>query len=60
MAASITVHLQIFERPQPLRLSTDLDEARIKIHGLLVHKNNIVITRVAVPLNKYLCVLIHI
>ena len=34
MAASITVHLQIFKRPQLLRFSTDLDETGIKIHGL--------------------------
>ena len=49
MAASITVRLQIFKRPQLLRFSTDLDETGIKIHGLLrsfIH--NIVIIRVAV------------
>ena len=35
MAASITVHLQIFKRLQLLSFSTDLDETEIKIHGLL-------------------------
>ena len=35
MAASITVHLQIFKRPQLLCFSTDLDETGFKIHGLL-------------------------
>ena len=35
MAASITVHLQIFKRQQLLHFSTDLDETGIKIHGLL-------------------------
>ena len=35
MATSITVRLQIFNRPQPLRFSIDLDETGIKIHGLL-------------------------
>ena len=35
MAASITVHLQIFKRPQLLCFSTDLDETDIKRHGLL-------------------------
>ena len=34
MAASITVHLQIFKRLQLLSFSTDLDETGIKIHGL--------------------------
>ena len=33
MAASITVNLQIFKRPQLLRFSTDLDETGIKIYG---------------------------
>ena len=31
MAASITVSLQIFKRPQLLRFTTDLDETGIKI-----------------------------
>ena len=31
MAASITVHLQIFKRPQLLCFSTDLDETGIKM-----------------------------
>ena len=35
MAPSITVHLQIFKRPQLLRFSTNLDETGVKIHGLL-------------------------
>ena len=35
MAASITVHLKIFKRPQRLHFSTDLDEIGIKNHGLL-------------------------
>ena len=35
MTASITVHLQIFKRPQLPHFSTDLDETGIKIHGLL-------------------------
>ena len=35
MAASITVHLQVFKRPQLQGFSTDLDETGIKIHGLL-------------------------
>ena len=34
MAASITVHLQIFKPPQLLRFSTDLDDTGIKSHGL--------------------------
>ena len=51
MAAFITVHLQIFKRPQLLRFSTDLDETGIKIHGLLRPLIYIVITRVAVPFN---------
>ena len=50
MAASITVHLQIFKRPQLLHFSTDLDETGIKNHGLLrPFILNIVIIRVAVP-----------
>ena len=50
MAASITVHLQIFKHPQLLRFSTDLDETGIKMHGLLrSFISNIVIIRVAVP-----------
>ena len=53
MAASITVHLQIFKRPQLLRFSTDLDETGIKIHGLLRSRiSNIVIIRVAVPFKR--------
>ena len=35
MAASITVHLQIFNCPHLTHFSTDLDETGIKIHGLL-------------------------
>ena len=35
MAASITVDLQIFKRPQLLRFSSDLDETGIKIQGVL-------------------------
>ena len=35
MAASITVYLQIFKRPQLPLFSTDLDETGITIHGLL-------------------------
>ena len=51
MAASITVHLQIFKRPQLLGFSTHLDETGIKIHGLLrSFILNIVFIRVAVPL----------
>ena len=54
MAASITVHLQIFKRPQLLRFITDLDATGIKINGLLrSFIQNIVITRVAVPFNRY-------
>ena len=50
MASSITVHLQIFKRPQLLRFSTHLDETGIKNHGLLRSiVENIVATRVAVP-----------
>ena len=53
MAASITVHLQIFTHPQLPHFSTDLDETGIKIHGLLrSFILNIVIIRVAVPLIK--------
>ena len=53
MAASITVHLQIFKHPQLSHFSTDLDETGIKIHGLLrSFIYNIVIIRVAVPLFK--------
>ena len=52
MAASITVHLQIFERPQLPHFSTDLDETGIKIKVLLrSFIQNIVIIRVAVPFN---------
>ena len=50
MAASITVHLQIFKRPKLLLFSTDLDETGIKVHGLLrSFIYNIVIIKVAVP-----------
>ena len=50
MAASITVHLQIFKRPQLLRLLTDLGETGIKILCLIRSlMSNIVIIRVAVP-----------
>ena len=50
MAASFTVHLHIFKRPQLLRFSTDSDETGIKIHGLLRSFIwNIVIIRVVVP-----------
>ena len=49
MDASITVHLQIFKRPQLLRFSTDLDETGIEIHGLFrSFISNIVIIRVAI------------
>ena len=49
MAASITVHLQIFKRPQLLRFSTDIDETGIKTHGLLrSFILNTVIIRVAI------------
>ena len=52
MAASITVHLQIFKCQQLLRFSTDLDETGIKMHGLLrSFIQYIVIIRVAVPFN---------
>ena len=54
MAASITVHFQIFKRPQLPHFSTDLDEIGIKIHGLLrSFILNIVIIKVAVPCAKY-------
>ena len=53
MAASITVHLQIFKRPQLPHFSTDLDETGIKIHGILrSFISNIVIIRVAVPFKE--------
>ena len=52
MAAPITVHLQIFKRPQLPHFLTDLIETGIKIHGLLrSFIYNIVIIRVAVPFN---------
>ena len=52
MAASITVHLQIFKRPQLLRFSTDLDKIGMQIHCLYrSFKLNIVIIMVAVPFN---------
>ena len=48
MAASITVHLQIFKRPQLPHFSTDLDETGIKIYDLFrSFISNIVIIRVA-------------
>ena len=54
MAASITVHLQIFKSLQLLSFSTDLDETGIKICGLLKSViSNIVIIRVAVPFNVH-------
>ena len=50
MAASITVHLQIFKRPQLPHFSTNFDETDIKIHGLLrSFIYNRVIVRDAVP-----------
>ena len=50
MAASITVHLQIFKRTQLLHFSTDFDETGIKIHGLQSSfLCNTLIIRVAVP-----------
>ena len=53
MANSITVHLQIFNRPQLLHFSTDLGETGIKIHGLLKYfLYNIAIIRVAIPFNR--------
>ena len=52
MAASITVHFQIFKRQQLLRFSTDLDETGINIHGLLrSFMQSTVTVRVAVPFN---------
>ena len=55
MAASITVHLHLFKRPQLLRFSTDLDETGIKIHGLLrSFMLKIIIIRVAVPFKTVL------
>ena len=54
MAASITVDLQVFKRPQLLRSSTDLDITSIKNRGLIrSFIENIVIIRVIVPFNKY-------
>ena len=56
MAASITVHLQIFKHPQLLRFSADLDETGIKIHGLSRYFIlNIVIIRVAFPFKETKC-----
>ena len=53
MAASITVHLQIFKRPQLLRFATDLDETGINIHGLLrSFIKSIIVIKVAVPFKK--------
>ena len=50
MAASITVHLQIFKHLQLFSFSTDLNETGIKIHGLIrSFIKNVVIVRVAVP-----------
>ena len=43
MDASITVHLQIFKRPQLLRFLTDLDETGIKIHGLIQFTKTVII-----------------
>ena len=55
MAASITVHLRIFKRPQLPCFSADLDETGIKMHGLLrSFIQNIEIIRVAVPFNSFL------
>ena len=52
MAASITVHLQIFKRPKLLGFSADLDDTGIKIHGLLRSLiYSIVYIMVAVPFN---------
>ena len=52
MAASITVHLQIFKRLQLLSFSTDLDETGIKIHGLSRSFIEIIVSvSVAVPFN---------
>ena len=53
MAASITVHLKIFKRPQLPHFSTDFGETGIKIHGLLRSFILIVvIIKVAVPFIK--------
>ena len=61
MAASITVHLQIFKRPQLPHFSFVLDETVIKIHGLLRYFIlNIVIIRVAVPFKKKFVVVFRI
>ena len=50
MAASITVHLQIFKCPQLPCFSTVLDQTGIKIHGLLrSFKLIMVLIRVTVP-----------
>ena len=50
MTASITVHLQIFKRPQLLRFSTDLDKTGINIHGLFrSFIQNTAIIRVTAP-----------
>ena len=55
MAASITVHLQIFKTPQLQHFSTNLDETGIKIHGLLRYFIlKIVIIRAAVPFKSLL------
>ena len=52
MAASITVHLQIFKRLQLLSFSTDLDETGIKIHDLLRSFIEIIVSvSVAIPFN---------
>ena len=56
MAASITVHLQIFKRPLLPQFSTHFDKNGIKIHGLLrSFILNIVIIRVAVPFKMGAC-----
>ena len=53
MAASMTVHLQIFKRRQLPHFSTDLDETGNKIHGLLKSFiYNIIIIRVATPFKQ--------
>ena len=50
MAASITVHLQIFKCPQLPHFSAELDETGIKIRGLLrSFIKIIVIIRVTFP-----------
>ena len=36
MAASMTVHLQTFKRPQLIRSSTNLDETGIRIHRIKI------------------------